>query len=343
METVSANLYSILGVKPNASKSAIKMAFRSLAKKYHPDMNKGDRNSEKKFKEIKYAYEILCDDKKRCEYDKLNGYDKVNTTNKQTYSNPYKASENYKKQQFEHKKQNTQKTKQEENNFKEEFSKFINEFFSAKEKTETPINGTDINVEITISIMEAQNGTTRQVNILHSECCPNCHGKKFINGLKCPQCNSLGYLSYYKTLSVKIPMGTVNGKIIVIKDEGNRGEFGGKNGNLILKVNIEKSNVFRFNGLNVLSDIPISPTEAALGTTIQIKTINGLINMKIPAETSSGQKFRLHEQGIFDKEKNIKGDHIVTVFIKMPKNLSLKEKELYNKLAKIRDFNPREN
>lgn len=342
METDLKNLYSVLGVEPSVTKAAIKAAFRTLAKKYHPDMNKGNKSFEKKFKEIKQAYETLIDDKKRYEYDKLNGFNQIPKQTK-TYSNPYKAQEEYKKHSSSSNSQKTTQTAQkEENTLKEEFSKFVNDVFSSKEKTVQPINGSNINIDLTISIFEAQTGTIRRVNILHSERCPNCHGKKFINSAKCPVCNGLGQINTHKTIMVKIPAGTVQGNIITVKNEGNRGEFGGKNGDLNLKIIVEKNDLFRFDGLNVLSDIPITPTEAALGTNIQINTIDGLISMKIPPETSSGQKFRLHGQGIFDKENNKKGDHIVTVFIKIPKNLSPKEKELYNKLAMLRDFNPRE-
>ena len=304
METAVKNLYALLGINPDASKSAIKAAFRTLARKYHPDMNKGNKDSEKKFKEIKLAYE----------------YKKQADTSCKQASNQ------------------TNKTK--ETSLKEEFAKFVNEVFTTKEVV--PKNGTDIEIELTISIYEAQIGTTRRVNILRSQVCPHCYGKKFINTTKCPKCGGTGAISTHKTIPVQIPAGTLQGKILIIKNEGNLGENGGKNGDLKLKINIEKDELFRFNGLNVLSDIPLSPTEAALGTTLQIKTIDGLISMKIPPETSSGQKFRLHSQGIFDKDTNKKGDHIVTVFIKMPKNLSSQEKELYNKLAKLRKFNPRE-
>ena len=343
METVVTNLYAILGVSSSATKSEIKNAFRSLAKKYHPDMNKGNKESERKFKEIKQAYEILSDNQKRYEYDRKNGFNQTKPETK-TYTNTRQAQENYKKNSYNTSSAKTsfKPKKTQEASFKEEFTKFVNEVFSSKDSNSIPKRGSDIDIELTVSIFEAQIGTTRQVNILRSQTCPNCHGKKFINTAKCPKCGGFGTISTHKTIPVQIPAGTTQDKIIVIKNEGNKGEFGGENGDLRLKINIEKDELFRFDGLNVLSDIPLSPTEAALGTTVQIKTIDGLVSMKIPPETSSGQKFRLHAQGIFDKEKAQRGDHIVTVFIKMPKNLSLQEKELYNKLAKLRKFNPRE-
>ena len=176
---------------------------------------------------------------------------------------------------------------------------------------------------------------------MHTECCPVCKGKKIINGAHCKKCNGDGEITSHKTILVKIPPDIKQGEKVMLKNEGNIGQFGGANGDLYLKINIEKSELFRFDDLNVISDIPISPSEAALGTNIMVPSIDGHITMKIPPETSSGQKFRLHEQGIFDKDGKKRGDHIVTVYIKMPKNLSQQEKELYEKLSKLRDFNPR--
>ncbi len=344
------NLYAILGIQPSADKDTIKDAYRTLAKKYHPDTNKGNKASEKRFKEVKEAYDILSDDKKRKDYDKANNYNQPEKP-KQNYSQANQAKQAYNKQSAppprqkkeEPKKQPEQKKQtSQEKPFAETFSKFVNDVFSPKQDTQKkPIKGNDINIDLTISIPESQNGTVRRVNVLHTECCPLCKGKKFINGAKCQKCDGNGEISTQKTILVKIPPQIKQGEKIMLKNEGNIGQFGGANGDLYLKINIEKSDLFRFEELNVLSDVPISPSEAALGTNILIPSIDGHINMRIPPETSSGQKFRLHAQGVFDKNGNKQGDHIVTVYIKMPKNLSQQEKELYEKLAKLRDFNPR--
>jgi len=352
------NLYLVLGVQPSADKETIKAAFRTLAKKYHPDTNKGNKASERKFKEIAEAYEILSDDKKKKEYDKLNNFNQTKPKEepKPSYSQTNRAKEAYTKQtkqqttstkqtkqpEKQEKKQQTSKPQnKQETPFAETLSKFMNDMFTTKDEIKKPIKGSDINVDLTITIQEAKNGTVRRVNVLHTECCPVCKGKKFVNGAKCKKCNGDGELSSQKTLHVKIPADIKHGEKVMLKSEGNIGQFGGENGNLYLKINIEKSDMFRFEDLNVLSDVPITPSEAALGTNILVPSIDGHINMKIPPETSSGQKFRLHEQGVFDKDGNKKGDHIVTVYIKIPKNLTAREKELYQELSQMRDYNPR--
>ncbi len=342
------NLYAILGVHPSATKDEIKEAFRNLAKKYHPDINKGNKASEKRFKEVANAYEILSDDKKRYDYDKFNNFNQPEEP-KVDRSKENLAKQAYSKQSAPPPKEKTPEPKKQqktepEKPFSETLSKFMNDVFSSKQNEEVPkkpIKGNDINVDLTITVHEAKNGTVRRVNVVHTECCSNCHGKKFINETKCKKCNGEGELTSHKTILVKIPPDIKQGEKVMLKSEGNIGQNGGANGDLYLKINIEKNELFRFDDLNVLSDVPISPTEAALGTNIMIPSIDGHINMKIPPETSSGQKFRLHEQGIFNKEGKKRGDHIVTVYIKMPKNLSPQEKELYGKLSKLRDFNPR--
>ena len=348
------NLYAILGVNPSADKETIKNAYRNLAKKYHPDTNKGNKASEKKFKEIAQAYEVLSDEKKRKEYDLLNGFNKKEEP-KTSYSTKKQAQQAYEKTKNNTstssqketkttKKQEQQATSNEkkEPQFAETFSKFVNDVFSQKQETaKKPIKGSDITVDLTITVHEATNGTVRRVNVMHTENCPNCKGKKFINNATCKKCNGNGEISSQKTMLVKIPPAIKQGEKVMLKGEGNIGQFGGANGDLYLKINIEKNELFRFEDLNVLSDVPITPSEAALGTTIMIPSIDGHISMKIPPETSSGQKFRLHEQGIFEKDGKKRGDHIVTVYIKMPKNLSQQEKDLYKKLSETRDFNPR--
>ena len=343
------NLYAILGVHPSATQAEIKEAYRALAKKYHPDTNKGNKASEKKFKEVAQAYEVLSDDKKRKDYDRLNNFNKPEEPS-QSYAQQSQAKQAYQKQATpppKEKKPEPEKkkdsTKEQEKPFAQTFSKFVNDVFATKQEASSkkPLKGSDIEVDLTITVHEAKNGTVRRVNVMHTESCPTCKGKKIINEAKCKKCNGAGEIISHKTILVKIPANIKQGEKVMLKNEGNIGQFGGDNGDLYLKINIEKSELFRFDELNVLSDIAISPTEAALGTNIMVPSIDGHINMKIPPETSSGQKFRLHEQGIFDKDGKKRGDHIVTVFIKMPKNLSQQEKELYEKLAKLRDFNPR--
>lgn len=350
------NYYKILGIDTSADHKEIKSAYRSLARKYHPDTNQGNKISEEKFKELGEAYSVLHDEEKRAKYDLLRGITqkKVNTSEQAKKQ----ASEAYAEQKKDSGKQK-EKPAQEKRPFGDVFSNFVDKMFEKgeapkpgqpsgkpketfKSKPE-PKKGDDITADINITIVEAHNGTVRKVNILHTETCPKCKGKKYFNGGQCLTCKGTGEISNHKKLSVKIPPNVSEGTKIRVAGEGNQGQPGAANGDLFLLVNIIKNTVFEFDNLNVLCEIPITPTEAALGAEIFIPSVDGTVSMKIPPETHSGQKFRLAGEGIPDANTAKRGDQLVTIRIEIPPNLTQREKELYSELAKVRKFNPREN
>lgn len=352
--------YIILGIKPSATLKEIKSAYRLLARKYHPDVNKGNKLSEEKFKEIGEAYSVLSDEKKRKQYDLLKGYNrtpkKEDNINQQTKKSAKDAYSKKSDINIEDENPKTTKKQNEEKSFNDVFNEFLDNIFNKNNFNNPPpvqerpkpvpppkIKGDDITADITISIAEAHNGTTRKVNILHTDPCGQCKGSKFKNGQTCIVCGGNGEISNHKKINVKIPPNVKEGSKIRIPYEGNKGKNGGQNGDLFLLVHIQKHSLFTFDKLNVLCEIPVTPTEAALGAEIEVPTIDGHVNMKIPPETQSGQKFRLQGEGIADSQSSKKGDQIVSVMINIPNNLSDKEKQLYQELARIRKFNPREN
>lgn len=333
------DLYKILNVNFEATLDEIKQSYRKLVREYHPDVA-GENADVKKFKEIQEAYEVLTNTEARKKYDVLHGFfrEKIKKQEETTRKNKY---EEYIKKA----KANA--------NTPENFTKSINSaldnlFHSGKNVTgqkkqeqKPAINGEDINIDITISCFEAINGTNRKVNILHTEPCPHCAGRKFINGSQCSMCNGIGQLSLQKKINVKIPKGVSQGSKVRVKKEGNKGLNGGKDGDLYLIVDIEKNPYFSIDGDNILCNLPITPFEAVLGTEITIPVFGEKVTVKIPPMTSSGQKLRLSELGIENKAKTKKGDMIVTVQIKLPDRLSEKEKELYNQLKELSKHNIR--
>lgn len=335
------NYYKILGIEQNADKKAMKKAYRQLARKFHPDINPGNRLYEDKFKEIGEAYSILIDDKKRLQYDILKGFIRTKSSSEQAKKQASKAySEKKGKPDF--------KPKKTENNWENFFNKFTKSDKKQKPAYKEPPKsevkkGEDLTTEVILTITEAHNGTVRKVNILRTDLCPKCNGKKMINSKACGNCSGKGEVSSHKKLNVKIPARVKHGSKIRITGEGNKGLHGGENGDLYLLVYIIKNSHFTFDGFHVRCELPITPTEAALGAEIQVPSIDGFINMRIPPETSAGQKFKLTGEGLPEPVSGKRGDQVVIIKIEMPSNLTEKEKELYKELANLRKFNPREN
>lgn len=333
------NLYEILEISSSAGALTIKTAYRRLARKYHPDLNGGDEICIIKFKEITEAYEILSNEEKKKNYDMMLGlYHEKSKTKFNEANKAYKATK--------------KNEKQSEERFSTLFSDILEGFKTTasnpknktfKQKQSYPEAGSDVYTDITISIKESIQGTNRTVNILHTEICPNCEGRTFLNGSKCPLCKGLGEQSIHKKINVKIPANVKHGSKIRIANEGNRGYNGGKNGDLYLNIIIENKTdgIFKYEGLNAHCTVAIAPFEALLGADIDIQSPNGKVTMKITPNTNSGQKFRLAGEGL--ERENKKGDLIVTVNIELPKSPSKEELELYKKLRDITKNSVREN
>ena len=334
------NYYETLGVTPDSDMREIKTAYRNLARKYHPDMAEGNIN---KFKEINEAYETLSNERKRMQYNMLFGFYR-----KTPPPGEPKPERQTRQEAKKEPKREAPKTEPKRENKKEapktkKFSahhekNIFEEIFSSKSEKQEPQNGSDLTADISITISEAKNGTSKVVNIIHTEQCPKCRGRKFINGSYCTECNGTGETSKQRKLTVKIPPNIKHETKLRIKGEGNTGKNGGKNGDLFLIIKIENSRNVRYEGQNVYYNVPLEPYEAVLGTTVSLKTLEGNILIKIPPKTKAGQKFRIRQ--------NVNGknfDIFVTVHIEIPAYLSDDEIRLYEKLKKLSNNNLREN
>ena len=338
MSNNQKNYYEILGVSSDVSADELKSAYRKLARKYHPDI--AGEDGVEKFKEITEAYETLSDETKRKRYDILMGIFNYNkstsdrTTQKEAQK-AYRQAQNQEEIIKETNKNNSSANTSSSST--QDFSNILNEFLDGfksqpkqKKETHRPVNGENITTDVVITMLEAINGVSKTVNILSTQECSNCHGRKFANGYNCPVCDGMGTISQHKKITVKIPPNVKPNSKIRIPSEGNQGMYGGKNGDLYLNVVIENNSNFKYDDLNVLFTIPITPPEAVLGTTINVPTANGNVLMKVMPKTSSGQKYRLAGQGLTKDGKT--GDMIFTVKIEVPQNLSDKEIELYQQL-----------
>lgn len=333
------NYYAILGVTPDSSDAEIKSAYRTLARKFHPDVNP---SGTQRFKDITEAYDVLSNPQKRHQYDMINGFFKSAFENK---TSAKQAQSEYKRQAAPKDEDADKQEEKQNKKSKEDFSKKINdifeEFAKSKKSKSAAKKGEDIHEDITVTIKEAVNGAERTVNVMHTTQCSHCKGRKFINGNICPVCKGTGEKSEHKKITVKIPKNVKNGTKLRIPQEGNIGLNGGKNGDLYLKIKIEPNSRMRFEGNDVYYNVPITPFEAVLGGEITIPVFEGNLSLKIPPKTHSGQKFRLGGQGI--KQNNKSGDMIVTVHIEIPCSLSDDEIRLYEKLKKLSAQNIREN
>ena len=324
---MTKDYYKILGIAEFDTAENIKSAYRKLARKYHPDVAGNSSDALAKFKEINEAYEVLSNSVKKAEYDKARrfyNYANSNKTKEEQYSktttNPQSKAKSFSFSWEEFLKKN----------------KNINE-----EKISAPKKGEDIYSDIEVSELEVISGTTKTVNMLQTQICPKCKGKKFINGGICTHCNGKGDIVSHKKFNVKIPAGIKNKSKIRLAGEGSKGINGGYNGDLYLTIHIIKNETFKVEELNIYKTIPITPFEAVLGAKIKVNSPTGIISLNIAPNTQNGQKIRLANCGLVQNNKF--GDMIITVEIRIPEYMTNEEVTLYKKLQEISSCKIRDN
>ena len=346
--------YEVLGVQKGASEDEIKKAYRTLAKKYHPDMNPGNSEAEVKFKEVNEAYAVLSDAEKRSKYDRFghNAFDP--TAGGGGYGGGYGG---FNGAEFD---------------FGDIFSSFFGGGSSSRSRANAPVEGDDVGARITISFEEAAFGCKKEVSFARIENCSSCGGsgaEKASDIEKCPECKGagrvtvkqqtiLGYMQTQRTcqrcngrgkiiktpckncsgkgrvkinkkLEVNVPAGIDDRQNIVLRAQGSAGINGGPNGDLIIEVRIKEDKVFRREGNHVYCEVPVTFAEATLGAEIDVPVLGGgTEKFNLPEGTQSGTEFTIKGKGIPDINTKRRGDLIIKVAIETPKNLSGKQKEL---------------
>ena len=293
--------YKILGLETNkVGTDEIKAAYREQAKKYHPDVNVGVRGAEERFKDINEAYQTLINEQTRKKYDRM-------------WNSKIKR-----KMAKEQKKEGTKTTTRNEilsilfgiNNEKVE-----NVTHKKEKNAKIPVQGEDVETEIPISVIEGFYGQTKKISL------------RTVNGKM-------------KNFEVKIPAGIRNGEMIRLIGQGKPGENGGKNGDLLIRINMEKDKKFELVGEDIYTELNISPWEAVLGTKVDIDAIDESIGVFIPQGIETGEEIKIEQKGYTDG-KGGRGKFIIRVKIMIPKKISTKEMELYKELKKVSKFNPR--
>ncbi|MEM6614610.1 MAG: J domain-containing protein [Cyanobacteria bacterium P01_C01_bin.72] len=301
--------YQVLGIKKNAGADEIKRAYRKLARKYHPDLNPGDKKAEARFKEVNEAQEVLSDPEKRRKYDQ---YGQYWSQMGQGGAAPRTGNPgvNVDFGGFDFGQYGT-------------FEEFINEMlgrgatrstrgYGASSRGTSYGNSPAQNSEasLTLSFPEAFNGTQKQ------------------------------FLLGNETVKVRIPAGAKSGSRLRIKGKGQRSSLSGQRGDLYLNIQLQPHPLFKFQGDNLQAEIPITPEEAVLGAEITVPTPDGKVELKIPAGVDSGQSLRLKGKGWY-KSASQRSDLMVKLKIVTPKDLSQTEREYYEKLMQASSYNPR--
>ena len=351
--------YEVLGLSKGASEDEIKKAYRKMAKKYHPDINKAD-DAEEKFKEVNEAYEVLSNPEKRANYDRF-GHAGVDGNFGQGGFGGGFSGFNM-------------------DDLNDIFSSFTGGGFSGfggrGRRNTGPVKGDNRYMSMTIDFLDAIHGVDKVINIdvdemcdacngsgAHSqsdvETCPTCHGSGHVTrqtrtafGImqqvvecpdchgsgkhikrRCEKCNGEGYIHRKKEYDVSIPAGINSGQQIRVAGAGERGLNGGPNGDLYIEINVRPHQFFRREGNNILIKVPISAVDATLGCTIDVPTVHGDVELSIPAGTQPNQKLRIKGYGAKDLRTSSMGDEYVEIEVTIPKKLSKEEKELYQQLA----------
>lgn len=362
MAETKRDYYEVLGVSKDADEAAIKKAYRALAKKYHPDMNPGDKEAEKKFKEASEAYAVLSDAEKRRQYDQFGHA---------AFEGGAGGAGGFGGFDFSGA------------DFSDIFGDIFGDLFGGSRRSGRggtgPMKGANIRKSIRITFEEAVFGCEKELELILkdpcedcngtgakpgtspetcSKCggrgqvvytsqsffgtvqnvqtCPTCGGSGKVIKDKCPKCAGTGYTSSKKRIKVTIPAGIDNGQSVRIREKGEPGVNGGPRGDLLVEVNVSHHPVFQRQDVHIFSTVPISFAVATLGGDIRIKTVDGDVIYNVKPGTKTGAKVRLKGKGVPSlRNPQVRGDHYVELVIQTPEKLSAEAKEALRRFDEL--------
>lgn len=348
--------YEVLGLNKSASDDEIKKSYRKLAKKYHPDMNPGDKQAEENFKEVNEAYAVLSDPEKKSKYDQFG----------HSAFDPSMGGGGFGGAGFGG------------FDFGDIFGSMFGGGFgsSSSSRRNGPMRGDDLQYRLTITFEEAAFGCKKDISYGRvekcSECggngaakgtspetcptcggrgqisvsqrtpfgvfqstqtCDNCRGTGKIVKTPCKNCNAKGYVKIQKKLTVTIPAGIDNGETMRVSGQGNDGRNGGQAGDLYITVGVRPHQVFERNGTTLLCEVPLTFVEATLGAEIDVPTLTGSVKYNIPEGTQTGTRFTVRGEGLPSVRTGKKGDLVFEVGVEIPKNLTDKQKDILRSFA----------
>lgn len=355
--------YEVLGVSKDADDAAIKKAYRALAKKYHPDMNPGDAEAEKKFKEASEAYAVLSDAEKRRQYDQFGHA---------AFEGGAGGAGGFRGFDFNGA------------DFGDIFGDIFGDLFGGGGRrggraNNGPMKGANIRKSIRITFEEAVFGCKKELEVIlkdpcttcggtgakpgtspetcpkcggkgqvvytsqsffgtvqNVQTCPNCGGSGKVIKEKCTSCSGTGYTSSKKKIEVTIPAGIDNGQSVRIREKGEPGTNGGPRGDLLVEVNVSRHPIFQRQDMHIFSTVPISFAQAALGGDVKIQTVDGAVIYNVKPGTKTDTKVRLKGKGVPSlRNSAVRGDHYVTLVIQTPEKLSAEAKEALRRFDEL--------
>jgi len=376
---MAEDFYQVLGVNRKASADEIRKAYKRLARKYHPDLNPGDKSAEERFKGISEAYEVLSDSKKRQTYDRQGYYSDAEARTGHTGGSGRRQPVDFSGFDFSDiggEEPGARAGAGGAGGFREVFSQFFGGH--GESQPDYPEPGTDLEYHVNIGFWDAIRGTTVRLNIMHYRVCPVCQGKGSTGGdVTCPECKGTGNtskamgnmrfnvtcprckgrgkiqtpcancggegrVSEPEQLDVRIPAGVQEGYRVRVAGKGNAGLHGGPRGDLYIIPNVAPHPFFERKGDDIYTSIPVTITEAALGAKVEVPTIDHKrALLKIPPGTASGQKFRLREKGVTSIKTGQRGDQYVEVQVHVPKVADERSKQILRELAHLNPEDPR--
>lgn len=356
MADTKRDYYEVLGVDKNADEATIKKAYRTLAKKYHPDMNPGDKEAEAKFKEVNEAYDVLSDPDKKAKYDQYGHAAFDPSAGGGAGFGGFGDFGGF--------------------DINDIFSSFFGGASGGSTRRNGPVRGDDITVRLTISFEESVFGCKKEVSynkiqkcadcsgtgaakgsspktcsacggsgqvrvqqrtpfgIMQTQkTCDACHGTGKIIENKCPNCRGTGFVRVSKKLEVNIPAGIDDGQQLSLRYQGSDGMNGGNAGDLNIIISVRPHSVFERDGDDLYCEVPITYAEATLGAEIEIPTLEGSMKYTIPEGTQTGTVFTLRNKGVTRVNSKVRGNLYITVVVEVPKNLTSEQKNLLEKFA----------
>ncbi len=374
--TTKQDYYDLLGVAKKASAKDIRTAFRKLARKYHPDLNPGDKSSEEKFKQLQEAYDVLSDTKKRQMYDQYGFYSDNIPPGGPGGGGREQDSEgvNFDFNGFDF--GGGSGAQGGNASFRDLFSQFFRGGRSGGEEPEHEPGG-DLEYQIEIDFWDAVRGAVKKLTITRLDTCDTCHGTGAVGSAQtcptchgsgtiqqaagkmkfnvpctrcggtgkirkvCPTCSGEGRLRRTETIDVRIPAGVASGSRVRVPGKGNAGTMGAPPGDLYLRVDVKPHPFFERRGDDLYTKVPVTVPEATLGAKVEVPTIDGRSLVRIPPATNSGKTLRLKEKGVPSARSGSRGDQYVEIQVIVPQPTDERVRTLMKELETVAPEDPR--